>query len=127
MAKTALVVDDSVFMRAQLAEMVSSIEEISTVYTAENGKEAISKCNTFKPDVVTMDIDMPELGGIDATKKILSNNPQTIVIFVSAMERKRFSQDVEDAGGLGYIKKPFDKNEVIDAIKELIGSRINQL
>jgi len=120
MAKTALVVDDSAFMRTALLKIVSSIEGISKVRTAENGKEAISKCMIFKPDVVTMDIDMPELGGIAATKRILSKSPQTMVIFVTAMKAERFSQEVEDVGGLSYITKPFKRDEIINTIQNLI-------
>jgi len=120
MGKTALVVDDSEFMRTVLGDMIRDIDGISKVLTAKNGKQAISKCKTFKPAVVTMDITMPELGGIEATKVILSNDPQTKVIFVTGLKSKGYSQKAEDAGGLSYITKPFNKHEVINTIQNLI-------
>ncbi|MFQ3549950.1 MAG: response regulator, partial [Armatimonadota bacterium] len=78
-----LIVDDSVFARKVVADIVSSSPKLSVVGTANNGREAISLVDKLKPDVITMDIEMPELNGLDTLKVIMEKKPTPVVMLSS--------------------------------------------
>ena len=86
-----LVVDDSAFMRKMLREILSSDPDIEVIGVARNGKEAVEKVNLLSPDVITMDVEMPVMTGIQAVEKIMKQKP-TPIIMVSAYTDKRHIQ-----------------------------------
>jgi two-component system chemotaxis response regulator CheB len=107
MAIQALVVDDSALMRKMISDILNSDPEIEVVDTAHDGKDAVKKVEKYKPDIVTMDVEMPVLNGIEAVKQIMQKNP-TPVLIVSALTRKGadITMDALQAGAIDFICKP---------------------
>ena len=102
-----LVVDDSAFMRKMLREILSSDPDIEVIGVARNGKEAIEKVNLLSPDVITMDVEMPVMTGIQAVEKIMKQKP-TPIIMVSAytVENASITFEALDRGALDFVTKP---------------------
>ncbi|MFC7784236.1 MULTISPECIES: response regulator [unclassified Rossellomorea] len=117
---TILVVDDAKFMRMTLGSMLSSSGH-EVVGEAENGLTAVKKFRELQPDLVTMDITMPELDGIEAVRRILSEFPQAKVIMCSAMGQQKVVVEAIEAGAKDFIVKPFDDVRVEEAIKRVLG------
>ena len=111
--KKVLVVDDAAFMRITIKNMLSK-NGFEIAGEAENGMQAIQKCNELQPDIITMDITMPEVSGIDALKEIMKIRPGTIVIMVSAMGQEGMVKEAVMFGAKGFVVKPF-KEEIIMA------------
>jgi two-component system, chemotaxis family, protein-glutamate methylesterase/glutaminase len=109
MAVRVLVVDDSRFFRRRVTEMLESDPQIKVIDSAENGLEAVSKAARLKPDVITMDIEMPVLDGIAATRKIMSASPTAILMFSSlTTDGARATLDAMDAGAVDFLPKRFE-------------------
>ncbi|BCB03529.1 response regulator [Bacillus sp. KH172YL63] len=117
---TILVVDDAKFMRMTLGGMLSSSGH-EVVGEAENGFIAVEKYRELQPDLVTMDITMPEMNGIEAVKKILAEHPEAKVIMCSAMGQQKVVVEAIEAGAKDFIVKPFDEVRVDEAIKRVLG------
>lgn len=116
MAVRALVVDDSVFFRRRVSEMLASDSRITVVGSAANGVEAVEKAYELLPDVITMDIEMPLMDGITATRKILERQNVPVIMFSSlTIEGARAVWDALEAGAVDYLPKKFDE---IDSSKE---------
>ncbi|MDF2960247.1 MAG: CheY4 [Paenibacillus sp.] len=119
MAKV-MVVDDAAFMRMMLRTML--IEEgHEVVAEAANGVEAVSAYLTSKPDLVTMDITMPELDGVGAVKEIRKMDPLARIIMCSAMGQKAMVVDAITAGAKDFVVKPFQKDRVIESVNKVLG------
>jgi len=117
---TVLIVDDAAFMRMILKDiLVKGGYEI--VGEAANGNEALTKYKQFKPDLVTMDITMPDCDGIAALKNIMSGHPEAKIIMCSAMGQQAMVIESIQAGAKDFIVKPFQPQRVLEAIKKLIG------
>ena len=103
----ALVVDDSALMRKLVSDILSKDQLITIIGTAYNGKDAVEKTQKLKPDVITMDVEMPIMNGIDAVKEIMSTNP-TPIIMLSALTTQGADTtfDALDAGAVDYLCKP---------------------
>ena len=109
MAVRVLVVDDSRFFRRRVAEMLETDPLIKVIGTAENGAEAVQKSSRLKPDVITMDIEMPVMDGITATKRILTTQKIPILMFSSlTTEGAQATLDALDAGAVDYLPKRFE-------------------
>ncbi len=109
MTVRVLVVDDSSFFRQRLTEMLNADAHIKVVGSAVNGAEAIDMAKTLHPDVITMDIEMPVMDGITATKKIMLHVPTPILIFSSlSVEGAKATLDALDAGAVDFLPKKFD-------------------
>ncbi|QFT88981.1 Chemotaxis protein CheY [Bacillus sp. THAF10] len=119
MAKV-LVVDDAKFMRLTLGNILTKANH-TVIGEAENGKEAVALYRKEQPDLVTMDITMPEMNGIDAVKVILNDFPKAKIIMCSAMGQQRLIVDAIEAGAKDFIVKPFDESRVQEAIKRVLG------
>ncbi len=105
--KKALVVDDSAFMRKLISDFLSGHPEIEVIGTARNGKEAVEKVNSLKPDVVTMDIEMPIMNGLDALKEIMSNRPVPVVMLSSTTKiGAENTMLAMEYGAVDFIAKP---------------------
>jgi two-component system chemotaxis response regulator CheY len=115
-----LVVDDAAFMRMMLKDILTK-NGYEVCGEGANGNEAVAKYEEFKPDLVTLDITMPEMDGINALKKIKSIDPNCKVIMCSAMGQQSMVIDAIQAGAKDFIVKPFQPDRVIEAIKKAIG------
>ena len=117
-----LIVDDAIFMRKMLSDiLVKDGHEIAG--EAENPKEAINLYKKIKPDVVTLDIIMPEIDGIDANKaikEIVSFDPNARILMVSAMGQQETVVEAIQAGAKDFIVKPFQPSNVTSAVKRLL-------
>lgn len=105
--KKALVVDDSAFMRKLISDFLSGHPGIEVIGTARNGKEAVEKVKSLKPDVVTMDIEMPIMNGLEALKEIMSNYPVPIVMLSSTTEiGAENTMLAMEYGAVDFVAKP---------------------
>lgn len=116
----ALVVDDSALMRRLISDILSKDNSIEVIDTAHNGKDAVEKVRKLKPDIVTMDVEMPIMDGIEAVKQIMSTNPVPVVMLSSLTSRgAETTMDALKAGAVDFICKPsgtISTNlEIIDA------------
>lgn len=113
---TFVVVDDAVFMRTLLKKMIEEVEGYTVVGEGANGYDAIDLAKLHQPDVMTLDITMPELDGINAVKDILKFSPETKIIMVSAMGQQSMVIEAIKLGAKDFVVKPFEKSRVIQAI-----------
>lgn len=116
MAKTVLIVDDVAFVRKTLAELLGQIG-FDVVGEALDGMEAIEKYRALRPDVVTMDIVMPKLSGIEATRQICKMDKNACVVMVSAMDQMNLIMEAINAGARDYLQKPFQSAEIARVIE----------
>ena len=119
MAKV-LVVDDAAFMRMTIKKMIES-EGHTVVGEAGNGVEAVQKYMEIQPDVVMLDITMPEMNGVDALKRIKELDPNAKVIICSAMGQQAMVAQAIQSGAKDFIVKPFEKDRIIAALKRVLG------
>lgn len=113
-----LIVDDAAFMRISIKSMLTK-NGYEIAGEAENGKVGVEKYKELSPDIVTMDITMPEMSGLDALREIMKFNPGAKVIMVSAMGQEAMVRDAIISGAKGFIVKPFKEDGIISAIKKL--------
>ena len=118
MAKRVLIADDSEFMRNLLREILESDFEI--VGEAENGVEAVDLYNEHDPDIVMMDIVMPIRSGIEATDEITGDDSDANIIMCTSVGQEEKMKEAIKAGASGYITKPFQKPNVLEAINDVI-------
>ena len=120
MPGTVLIVDDAAFMRMLLKDILTKAG-YEIIGEAENGKEAVEKYLANKPDLVTMDITMPEMNGIDAARAIKTADPGAKIVMCSAMGQQSMVIEAIQIGASDFIVKPFQPARVIDAVKKVIG------
>ena len=118
MSKTVLVVDDTAFMRMTLKNILEK-KNYEVVAEAEDGKQAIDLYQQHTPDLVTMDITMPNMDGLTAIKEILGKDPQAKVIVVSAMGQKNLVIDALNAGAKDFVVKPFQPDRIEEALQKV--------
>lgn len=114
-----LIVDDAKFMRMTLSNILNKANH-EIVGEGENGKEAIKLYKELSPDLVTMDITMPEMSGLEAMKEIKKEFPNAKVIMCSAMGQQKMVVEAIEAGAKDFIVKPFDEGRVLDAINRVL-------
>ena len=114
-----VIADDAMFMRTVLKNLLLE-ENIEVVGEASNGNEAIELAKAERPDIMTLDITMPELDGISAIPKILEASPNTKIIMVSAMGQQGMVIDAIKKGAKDFITKPFEKSRILQAIKKVM-------
>ncbi|MBM7701876.1 response regulator [Metabacillus iocasae] len=120
MSKRILIVDDAAFMRMMIKDILSK-NGYEVVAEAADGAQAIELYKEHKPDLVTMDITMPEMDGITALKEIKKINGDAKVIMCSAMGQQAMVIDAIQAGAKDFIVKPFQADRVLEAISKSIG------
>ena len=116
--KTVLVVDDAAFMLVTIKNMLEK-NGFNVVGEAENGKVAIHRYHELKPDIVTMDITMPEMDGLAALKTIMQLNPEARIVMMTAMGQQGMVKEAVMAGAKGFIVKPFKEETVVTALGKL--------
>ncbi len=114
-----MVVDDAAFMRMMLSNMLSKMGH-EVVAEADNGRTAIDMYQKHKPDIVTMDITMPHMNGIEAVKGIVSSDPEAKIVMVSAMGQKEMVIEAIKAGAKDFIVKPFKEDSVWAALERVL-------
>lgn len=116
--KKILIVDDAVFMRKSL-RMILEQNGFEVVGEAENGEEAIAKFKQLTPDIVTMDITMPVMNGIDATGAIMTMNPSANVVMISALGQEAYVKKAIINGAKNFIIKPFKGDTVVQILNAI--------
>ena len=114
-----LITDDSMYIRSMLGRILENAGH-SVCGEASTGGEAIQKYSELEPDLVTMDIIMPDMSGIKALVGIKEIDPDAKVVMVSAMEQEPLTAEAMKAGASGYVVKPFKPEEVIESIEKLM-------
>jgi two-component system, chemotaxis family, chemotaxis protein CheY len=114
-----LIVDDAKFMRLTLTGILKKAEH-EIVGEAENGREAIDLYRELKPELVTMDITMPEMSGLEAMKEIRQEFPDAKVVMCSAMGQQKMVVEAIEAGAKDFIVKPFDEGRVLEAVNRVL-------
>lgn len=115
-----LIVDDAAFMRMMIKDILTK-NGMEVAGEAENGQIAVGKFKELKPDLVTMDITMPEMDGITALKEILSVDANAKVVMCSAMGQQAMVIEAIQAGAKDFIVKPFKPDRVLDAVTKTLG------
>ncbi|NLB88607.1 MAG: response regulator [Syntrophomonadaceae bacterium] len=119
MGKRILIVDDAAFMRMMIKDILVK-NGYEVVGEAENGQVAVDKYTELKPDLVTMDITMPEMDGIAAVKEIKAIDPNACIIMCSAMGQQSMVIDAIQAGARDFIVKPFQPERVLEAVSKAL-------
>lgn len=120
MAKNILICDDAAFMRMMIKDILTK-NGYNIAGEAENGVKAVEKYAELKPDLVLMDITMPEMDGIEALKKIKAADANASVIMCSAMGQQAMVIESIQSGAKDFIVKPFQADRVIEAVQKVVG------
>ena len=115
-----LIVDDASFMRGSLKYILENAGH-EIVGMAPDGRKALEEYEKLKPDVVTMDILMKDMGGLEALEAIKKEDPEGKVIMVTALGQEEKQEEARKLGASGYIRKPFKQGEIVDEVKRVLG------
>ncbi|MEI4768092.1 response regulator [Psychrobacillus sp. FJAT-51614] len=115
---TVLVVDDAVFMRATIKRMLEN-EQFEVIGEASNGNEAVELYRQLLPDVVTMDITMPGMTGIEAVKAIVTEYPDAKIVMVTALGQQKLIVEAIENGAKDFITKPFNPEQIIQVLQNV--------
>lgn len=118
-----LLVDDHELVRTGFRHILQDSPGIDVVGEAESGEDAVVKARQLKPDLVLMDVNMPGIGGIEATRRVRRQNPATQVIAVTVLSDAPFPEQLHEAGALGYLTKGCPAEELFQAIKVVAAGR----
>lgn len=115
-----LVVDDHAILRDGICSLLAQQADIQVVGEAGNGREALEKVSALKPDLVLMDIAMPEMNGIEATRQIKQRYPEVIVMILTQHDNREYIEPVLRAGASGYVLKRSGGRELVSAIRQVV-------
>lgn len=119
MKPKVLVVDDAIFMRKMIAEILVE-NGMDVIGEADNGSSAIERYKQLKPDLVTMDIIMPEMNGIDAVRQIVAFDSQAKIVMCSALGQQALVQEAITAGAKDFLIKPFNPSRVVEVVNKIM-------
>ncbi|PYP42917.1 MAG: two-component system response regulator [Gemmatimonadetes bacterium] len=120
MAHTVLVCDDAIFMRTMITDILTQAG-YEVIGEAETGSQAVERYRQLKPDLVTMDIVMPDMGGIEAVRAICRDSPEAKILMCSAMGQQALVVEAIQAGAKDFVVKPFQPSRVLEAVQRLLG------
>ena len=120
MGHRVLVCDDAIFMRTMISDILSGAG-YEVVGEAETGVQAIERYGQLKPDLVTMDIVMPDMGGIEAVREICKTDPDAKILMCSAMGQQALVVEAIQAGAKDFVVKPFQPSRVLEAVQRVLG------
>lgn len=114
-----LLVDDHALARESLKDMLADESDLEVIGEAANGREALALCSMVKPDLVMMDVRMPEMDGLEATRVVKKSHPKTSVLMVTMHENPDYLLEALRAGAAGYVLKDASQDEVLDAVRQV--------
>ena len=120
MGRRVLICDDAIFMRTMLADILKQAG-FEVVGEADTGAKAVERYRELKPDLVTMDIVMPDMGGIDAVRAIVKEDPSAKILMCSAMGQQALVIEAIQAGARDFVVKPFQPSRVLEAVQRVLG------
>ncbi|MFN2398256.1 MAG: response regulator [Gemmatimonadaceae bacterium] len=120
MSHTVLICDDAVFMRTMIGDILQQ-SGFDVVGEAETGTQAVEKFKQLRPDLVTMDIIMPDMGGIDAVREITKIDAGARILMCSAMGQQALVVEAIQAGAKDFVVKPFQPSRVLEAVQRVLG------
>ena len=120
MTRTVLICDDAIFMRTMVGDILTQAG-FDIIGEAETGVQAVEKYQELRPDLVTMDIVMPDMGGIDAVREITRLDPGAKVLMCSAMGQQALVVEAIQAGAKDFVVKPFQPGRVLEAVQRVLG------
>ena len=118
-----LIVDDHDLMRETTQVMLEGEPDLEVVGEAVNGRHALELCRRLRPDVVLMDVRMPEMDGLTAARAIKEEMPAISILMLSAYESEDYRREAASAGAAGYILKDADRHELLKAVRAALGQR----
>jgi len=117
-----LIADDHKLFRQGLMGLMKTRDDfVEVIGEAETGAQAVEKYRQLKPDLVTMDIVMPDMGGIDAVREIVKNDPDAKILMCSAMGQQALVVEAIQAGAKDFVVKPFQPSRVLEAVQRVLG------
>jgi two-component system chemotaxis response regulator CheY len=119
-SKSVLICDDAIFMRTMVGDILTQAG-YDVVGEAETGLQAVERFRELRPDLVTMDIVMPDMGGIDAVREIVKLDPEAKVLMCSAMGQQALVVEAIQAGAKDFVVKPFQPSRVLEAVTRVLG------
>ena len=120
MGHRVLVCDDAIFMRTMISDILSGAG-YEVVGEAETGLQAIERYRALNPDLMTMDIVMPDMGGIGAVREIVKQDPNAKILMCSAMGQQALVVEAIQAGAKDFVVKPFQPSRVLEAVQRVLG------
>jgi two-component system chemotaxis response regulator CheY len=120
LSNTVLVCDDAIFMRTMVSDILTQAG-FEIIGEAETGVQAVERYQQLKPDLVTMDIVMPDMGGIDAVREICKIDPSARILMCSAMGQQALVVEAIQAGAKDFVVKPFQPSRVLEAVQRVLG------
>jgi two-component system chemotaxis response regulator CheY len=114
------VCDDAIFMRTMIADILTGAG-YEVVGEAETGVQAVERYRSLRPDLVTMDIVMPDMGGIDAVREIVKEDANAKILMCSAMGQQALVVEAIQAGAKDFVVKPFQPSRVLEAVQRVLG------
>lgn len=114
-----MIVDDSNIIRNRIQRAYNS-EKFTMVATASSGVDAVEKFKIYRPEVVTMDLTMPQMDGLECIQKIVEIDPNVRILVVSALSDKATGIEALSLGASGFLTKPFSEEELVEALDELM-------
>ena len=120
MSHTVLVCDDAIFMRTMISDILTQAG-FEIVGEAETGAQAVEKYKLLRPDLVTMDIVMPDMGGIDAVREIVKHDPEAKVLMCSAMGQQALVVEAIQAGAKDFVVTPSQPSRVLETVQRVLG------
>ncbi len=119
-----IIADDHTLVRAGIYALLDSQKDIKVVAQSESGRDAVKLCRTHKPDVALLDLSMPDMDGLEATKQILSENPAIRVLILTMYENEEYATRALNAGASGFIVKSVSPEELPDAIRKVFSGDV---
>ena len=120
MSNTILICDDAIFMRTMISDILTQAG-YEVAGEAESGVQAVEKFRELRPDLVTMDIVMPDMGGIDAVREIMKIDSGARILMCSAMGQQALVVEAIQAGAKDFVVKPFQPSRVLEAVQRVLG------
>lgn len=113
-----MIVDDSMIIRNRISRAAN--RKYSIVSTAKNGKEAVEQCKKYQPDIITIDLTMPEMDGIETIPKLIEVKPDVQILVVSALNDEATGLEALELGASGFLTKPFTDNTLMKALNDIV-------